>query len=123
MMSLQAIQQMSDTAAKRAAKEGKVPYIIYDHDDVHRMPGGKDWDGKRGFPFPNLGSLKPKGWTDTGENFFVDMSGFGDDYEPALTWAQFNKELLALVDDSRPLGLGISEVGQFQCYISVYEKD
>jgi len=122
MMSLETIRRMSDEAAARACEDDLTPYVLYDHDDVHRMPGGKDWNGKRGYPFPHLGSYEPDGWVDTGESFFVDTSGFGADYEPALTWEQFNQKLLALVDDPRSLGLGISEVGEFQCYVTVYER-
>jgi len=122
MMSLATIRRMSDEQAERAAEDGQVPYVIYNQDDVHRMPGGKDWNGKRKFPFPNLGSYEPEDWADTGENFFVDMSGFGADDEPALTSTQFNRELLALVHDDRRLGLAITQVGQFQCYVAVFER-
>jgi|GEM_PF-1700031 len=122
MMSLETIRRMSDEAAARACEDGLTPYVLYDHDDVSRLPGGSNWDGQRRFPFPQLGGYEPEGWVDTGESFFVDMSGLGADYEPALTHKQFNRQLMELVDDPRSLGLAIGDVGQFQCYVNVYER-
>lgn len=124
MMSLETIQQMSDEAGRLAAQRNLQPYVPYNEDDVERMPGGEKWNGRRGFPFPDLGSHQPEGWTDTGESYFVDSSGFGRDDEPALTWQQFNRQIIAdIVRSPRRLGLGITQVGQFQLYVSIFEKD
>ena len=125
MMSLETIHRMNDEQGDKASLKEKVPYVLFNEDDVHNMPGGKDWKegGRRGFPFPNLGTYVPEGWEITEESFFVDSSGMGADDEPALTIEQFNAELLELVNrDGLTIGLAISEVGQFQLHVSVYRK-
>lgn len=124
MMSLSTIRHMSEEAGRKAAQRNMQPYVPYNEEDVQRMPGGELWNGKRGYPFPSLGDHQPEGWTDTGESYFVDSSGLGRDYEPALTWPQFNKRIIEdVVRSPRRLGLGITEVGQFQLYVSVFERD
>jgi len=123
MMSLETIRAMSEEQSEKAAKDNSTPYVPFNADDVNRMPGGDNWDGRRGFPFPNIGSYVPNGWVETGESFFVDSSGFGNDNEPALTHQQLNRELMKLVEDKRRVGLAISEVGQFQLVVSVYERE
>lgn len=124
MMSLSTIRHMSEEAGREAAQRNMQPYVPYNEEDVQRMPGGELWNGKRGFPFPHLGDHQPAGWTDTGESYFVDSSGLGRDDEPALTWEQFNRRLIAeVVQSPRRLGLGITEVGQFQLYVSIFERD
>ena len=51
------------------------------------------------------------------ETFFVDSSGFGDEFEPALTFNSFFKKI-------KPgFYYGIVNVGQFQVYINEYIKD
>lgn len=130
MMSLETIHRMNDEQGDKASLKEKVPYVLFNEDDVHNMPGGKDWKegGRRGFPFPNLGTYVPEGWEITEESFFVDSSGIGADDESALTIKQFNAELLELVRQSKTgyrlptIGLAISEKGQFQLYVSVYKK-
>jgi hypothetical protein len=123
MMNLALIEQMSDEAAEAAAAKNLTPYVLFDENDVRRMPGGDLWNRKRQFPFPLLGTYQPEGWSQTDESFFVDTSGFGQDYESALTWAQFNEQLLELVRSGRRVGLGIGDVGQFQLYVNVYERN
>lgn len=124
MMSLSTIRHMSEEAGREAAQRNMQPYVPYNEEDVQRMPGGDLWNGKRGYPFPNLGDHQPEGWTDTGESYFVDSSGLGRDDEPALTWAQLNRRIIdEIVQSPRKLGLGITEVGQFQLYISIFERD
>jgi hypothetical protein len=123
MMSLSTIRDMSREAGVTAAVENRTPYVLWDEDEVSRLPGGPEWDGVTPFPFPNLGDHEPEGWVNTGRRFFVDTSGMGADDEPALTWAQFNEKLREVVGDNRKLGLGITEVGQFQLYVDVFEKD
>ena len=133
MMSLKTIHRMNDEQGDEAALGGKIPYVLFNEDDVHNMPGGKDWErgGHRKFPFPNLGSYVPEGWEVTEEIFFVDSTGVGADDKPALTIKQFNAELLKLVKrwnwdresiKNPTIGLAISEEGQFQLYVSVYKK-
>ena len=126
MMSLETIRAMSDEQAEKAAKDNSTPNVPFNADDVNRMPGGDNWNGRRGFPFPNIGNYVPDGWVDTGESFFVDSSGFGADNESALTYQQLNRELMKLVEihrGKRRVGYAISEVGQFQLVVSVYERE
>ena len=123
MMSLETIRAMSEEQSEKAAKDNSTPYVPFNADDVNRMPGGDNWDGRRGFPFPNIGSYVPNGWVETGESFFVDSCGLGNDNEPALTHQQLNRELMKLVEDKRRVGLANSEVGQFQLVVSVYERE
>jgi hypothetical protein len=57
----------------------------------------------------------------------VDSSGFGADDEPALSTSQFNRELLRLLEEAeaegRCVALAVTDVGQFQLYVTVFERD
>jgi hypothetical protein len=130
MMSPQLIQQLSDEAAYKAAREGKTPLVI--------------WSAEKDLPsIPFLGSHVPSGWRalmwdelplmprNTYESkgglpayFMVDASGMGSDWEPALTFEQ----LVAYVQSvyaatKQTLGLAIVEQGQFQIVVQWYEKE
>lgn len=67
---------------------------------------------------PFLGEYSPKGWEATETTFFVDISGFGREYEPALTISQFLNTLETLNPAD---GLGIVEQGQFQVVVRLYQ--
>ena len=116
MMSLAYIQHESDKAARRAAKLRKQPYVPFDLDEVESyLTEGK------GFPFPNIGSHRPRNWQITDQVWFVDSTGHGGDNEPALTHQQFKRELLSFVSENPTMGYAIIEVGQFQLYIAAFE--
>jgi hypothetical protein len=103
MMGLAQIRSENEKATRKAKNRGKQPYVAQaDHD------GGV-------FNCPRLGDYTPEGWKEVDE-LFVDMTGFGYDDEPALTKQQFLNKI------KEGLGYGISEVGQFQCYIRVFER-
>lgn len=122
MMSLETIQAMADDAGRIAAEKHQTPYVLFNEDDILRMPGGERWNGRRQFPFPNLGSYTPPKWRKVDE-LFVDSSGFGDESEPALTARQLNQKLLELLQKYKgPVGIAITEVGQFQLYLGVFRK-
>ena len=54
------------------------------------------------------------------EELFVDTSGFGRDYERALTQDQMCERLAELVETHGPIAVGIEEFGQFQAYLGVW---
>ena len=105
MFDLRTIQAMNREHAARAAKEGRLPYIVW-AEDLDNMPP---------FPFPNLGNYVPDGWK-LDKEYFVDSSGFGQEGEPALTIDQF----LKVVEVGK--GYALTECGQFQLYVGEYTK-
>lgn len=113
MMSLEAINALNEEAAALAAAEGLVPFVPFS-DDVDSWPP---------FPFPDLGCLEPEGWIKTETSWFVDGSGFGREDEPALTVEQFKDELREYISAHSGHGFAITEAGQFQVYISAFEKE
>ena len=80
------------------------------------------WTSDR-FPFPDL-SENPsvEGWEQIGDAWFIDHSGFGRKDEPALTLDQFRVKLAMYVAEHPDHGFAITDVGQFQLYVSVYRK-
>jgi hypothetical protein len=112
MMSPETINSLSREAAKKAAKEKKIPYSYFDVDDTQQVP----------FPFPFLGDYIPKGWKLVDE-LFVDASGFGAEDEPALTVRSFLALLKKDVEDGNPYGYAITQAGQFQVYVGRYKKN
>ncbi|KKL59091.1 hypothetical protein LCGC14_2218780, partial [marine sediment metagenome] len=75
------------------------------------------------FRFPNIGSMEPEGFEEV-KDLFVDSSGFGGPGEPALTAEEFSEQLLAMVEESEvTLYAAVTEVGQFQLYVTVYRKE
>ena len=120
MMSLSTIHRMSDEQARKAAVRRKVPYVPFDEKEA-------DTFGRGGvpFPFPDLGNHEPHGW-DLAESLFCDATGFGGENEPALTPGQLRervKEIMARGDEEgKTYGFAITEVGQFQLYVGVFER-
>ena len=105
MMSLSLINGMSRQQARKAAREGKHPFMLWPG-DKEKMPP---------FPFPNIGSYRPKGW-ELVDTLFCDSSGMGSESEPALTVHQ-------LIDALEPgFGYAIIEEGQFQVYVGKFKK-
>jgi len=121
MMSLQQIQSMSDEQAERAAQDNLVPYVLFNADDVHSMPGGSRHT-TRSYPFPNLGSYVPDGWEEV-DRLFVDKMGSpngggGGD----LGTVGLHAALLELVHQPGSMGIAIVEEGQFQLYLGVFKR-
>ena len=112
MMSLETIHRLNDEIAVEAAEEGLLPYVPFDAEEVDNWPP---------IPIPNLGSLEPKGWEKTDAEWFVDKTGLGHAWEPALTVEQFKKELRAYVAANPGCGFAITEEGQFQLYVSAFK--
>jgi hypothetical protein len=108
MMSLAQIHELSQDAARDAAEEGLIPFVV----EIQDIQGWRENGG--GFPFPNLGDYVPPGWVKTNE-YFVNSSGWGASDEPALTARQFIEKL------QPGLGYAITEVGQFQLYVGEFK--
>lgn len=91
----------NDEAYREARKIKAQPYVAKAH-------------GDRGVvKMPSLGCYKPEGWELAGQ-YFVDISGFGAENEPALTLAQF----LSKVKEGR--GYSLASVGQFQAHVNEF---
>lgn len=110
MMNLRTIRLMSDSAARHAAKEKKLPYVPFDAAEV---------DALAGFPFPFLGEYVPPGW-ELVDRMFCDSSGFGLESEPALTARAVKEKLKQWLQAE--YGYGILEAGPFQVYVGVYKR-
>lgn len=74
------------------------------------------------FTFPNIGYFVPVGWQKTGANWFVDKTGQGLDWEPALTWQQFRRRLTGCLLRHPGHGFAITEEGEFQVVVSAFKK-
>lgn len=130
MMSQQQIRSMSDDAAYRASQEGQVPLVVWKDEDLRHIPflGRYVPQGWRQAQWADL-PLQPRTerYAEGSENAYlmVDSSGFGADYEPALTFAEFAEYVNELHLRSRRVtyGFGIVEAGQFQIVASVYIRD
>ena len=74
----------------------------------------------RRFRFPSLGYLEPDGWEKTDQTWFVDKTGHGHDWEPALTVEQFKRELRGYIGTNPGRGFAITEEGPFQVYVTAF---
>jgi hypothetical protein len=111
MMSLEVLVAVNNEIARQAAKEGLVPYVPFSADEAVTP-----------FAFPNIGTLKPRGWKRTGRTWFVDKTGHGLDREPALTWAQFRRQLAGYILRHPGHGFAVTEEGEFQVVVSAFRK-
>ena len=111
MMSLDAIRSVNQEIAAEAAERDLVPYVPFNADEI---------DGWPPIPFPNLGYHEPDHWVKTDTTWFVDKSGRGYDWEPALTVEKFKNELRRYVTKHPGHGFAITEEGPFQVYISAF---
>jgi hypothetical protein len=113
MMDLDTIEALSREAAAQAAERNLTPYVPYNVEEIDRY---------RSFPFPMLGNLVPDGWELTGDEWFVDSSGFGREGELALTAEQFTEELKEYVAEHPGYGFAVTQAGQFQVYVSAFKS-
>lgn len=112
MMSIETIRQMAADATRKAARAKKQPYVPYDAAEV------EGWDS---FPFAFVGDYVPRGWKLV-DTWFCDSSGFGADDEPALSVSQLKEKILVKLDEKETFGYAITQAGQFQVYVGVYQK-
>ena len=111
MMSLEVLVAVNNQIARQAAREGLVPYV----------PASAD-EAVTPFAFPNIGSLKPRGWKRSGQTWFVDKTGHGETWEPALTWRQFRQRLTGYILRHPGHGFAITEEGEFQVVVSAFRR-
>jgi hypothetical protein len=113
MMSLEVLRYVNNEIAREAARQGLFPYASVDLDEVaHCTP----------FTFPNIGYLKPRGWRKTGETWFVDKTGHGQEWEPALTWAQFRRRLAGHLLRHPGHAFAVVEEGECQCVVAAFRR-
>ena len=114
MMSTQQIVELSNRAARKAAREKKIPYTPANIEEIKEYA-----TAGHPFPFPNLGSHIPRGWKLV-ETFMCDSSGFGSEDEPALTINGFRNKLLA--DHEKGYGYAVVQAGEFQVIMGAFEE-
>lgn len=56
------------------------------------------------------------------DTLFCDSSGFGSDSELALTKQQAEKEIASLIAEHGEIYGGLTGIGQFQVYVTIYRK-
>ena len=111
MMSLEVLRAVNAEIAQQAAREGLVPYV----------PASAD-EATTPFFCPNIGTLKPRGWRKAGASWFVDKTGHGETWEPALTWKEFRRQLAGYILRHPGHGFAITEEGEFQVVISAFRR-
>ena len=111
MMSLEVLIAVNNEIAQKAAREGLVPYAPSSADEVESP-----------FSFPNIGTLKLRGWRKTGATWFVDKTGHGQPWEPALTWAQFRQQLAGYILRHPTHGFAVVEEGECQCVVAAFRR-
>lgn len=111
MMDPRQIRALADEAAHKARREGREPYGFFDEADVG--------ESLRKLPF--IGHHVPRGFRLV-DTLFVDTSGLGSEDEPALTLRAFRERIVRDVQDGNRYSYAITEVGQFQAYVGVYEN-
>jgi hypothetical protein len=111
MMSVEVIIAVNNEIARQAAREGLVPYVPASADEVDTP-----------FAFPNIGSLKPRGWRKTGQTWFADKTGHGLESELALTWRQFRQRLAGYILSHPDHGFAITEEGECQVVVSAFKR-
>jgi len=111
MMSLETIIALNEEIAAEAAEENSVPFVPNNKSNVEQWPP---------FPFPSLGHHEPDGWEKTDSQWFVDSTGVGHDWEPALSVDQFKRALIDHIADHPGDGFAIVEEGQFQVMVAAF---
>ncbi len=111
MMSLEVLEAVNNQIAREAAKQGLFPYV----------PASAD-EATSPFFCPNIGTLKPRNWAKTGATWFVDKTGHGETWEPALTWCQFRRQLAGYILRHPGHGFAITEEGEFQVVVTAFRQ-
>jgi hypothetical protein len=109
MMDLSAIRYLNEKIAKRAKKAKLQPHVISEADLEEAKKGTFS------FSLPNLGYFKPRGWEKVKE-YFVDKTGAGSPYEPAMTIDFFVRHMIP------GRGYAMVEEGEMQCYVGEFVK-
>ena len=118
MMHPAEIARLSREASLKARRAHRLPLVV-EIEDLKYLDDRGLFSLVARAPF--LGeSYIPSGWALCDRQLFVDTSGFGMDYEPALSWSQLAKAVREL---GPGVGYGIIHAGQFQAYLGVYRKE
>ena len=114
MMHPTEIARLSRAASAKASRERLLPLVV-EQEDLDRLDDEALLRHVGKAPF--LGeSYSPRDFA-LSEELFIDISGFGADYEPALS----HQQLVHKVRELGPgVGYGILTHGQFQAYLGVY---
>lgn len=112
MMSLATIRALSAETGTRAKRRKETPWHPETIEDI---------TVDNILKITNLGSYEPGGWKRTDQEWFVDSSGFGGEYEPALTPGALVRAMKAYFATHPTAGFAITEEGQFQLYITAFE--
>lgn len=111
MMSLETIVAVNQEVAEKAASEKLVPYVPAGPSEIEQ------WST---LPFPSIGYYEPPGWKKTDAEWFVDKSGLGKEWEPALTLQQFKFELRGYALVHPGYGFAAVEEGEFQAMVAAF---
>jgi len=111
MMSIEVLVAVNNQIAREAAKQSLVPYVPFSADEVESP-----------FSFPNIGTLKPRGWRKTDASWFVDKTGHADTWEPALTWQQFRRRLAGYILRNPSHGFAVTQESEFQVVVSAFRR-
>ena len=111
MWSLAVIDYLNQQAAREARQRSATPFVPDGPEAVESWPP---------FPFPNLGDYDPPGWERTDESWFVDKTGWGQEWEPATTWDRLKDQLREYIAENPGHGFAITEEGQFQLYVTAF---
>jgi hypothetical protein len=114
MLSLAALIAVNEEIAAEAAARNLVPFVPGHPENV---------TGWKRLPFPNLGPYQPPGWERTDVNWFIDKTGRGYGWEPALTHEQFLSALQQYAAAHPRHGYAIVEEGEFQATIAAFERE
>lgn len=101
------ISDLSLQAAVKAKAHEKQPIRILNWDTI---------------TIPFLGTYLPEGWKLVDQRF-VDSTGKGRKYEPAMTQADFKTWVESVQAADEHAGFAILEQGQFQIYVGYYTCD
>ena len=110
MMSVEVIIAVNNEIARKAAREGLVPYVPISADEATSP-----------FFCPNIGSLKPRGWRKTGQPGPWTRPGMGL-ITTSLTRQQFRRRLAEYILRHPSHGFAITEEVDFQVVVSVFRR-
>lgn len=113
MMSLETIRTLNAQAGRKARRNGVKPKQ-FTADELHLLRVGDLTPFKR---IPKTGDHCPKGWRVV-QDHFVDSSGFGQPGELAMTPQAFARVVVSRPDSA----WGLGEEGQFQLYVTEFER-
>ena len=111
MMSVEVLIAVNNEIARKAAREGLVPYVPSSADEVESP-----------FTFPNIGSLEASGLAEDRRELVRGQMGHGLDWEPALTWRQFRRQLAGYLLRHPDHGFAITEEGECQVVVSAFRR-